>query len=202
MNVKIKDDWKNGKRCELFVSPLFGAPFWSWSKQTRPNAHARVTGVQMVVSYLRKYRSVQAHLYTSGRVPDTSILSRLLAIGRQQCKSVIETLHGDFCLSLPCFSRDQTASSAQPPHTRVIHPSRKEEFPRNATWRMFLNPIMSTCWARSQSYGQRLLASCLSARSSAWSNSATTGRNCMKVDVRIFRKSVQKSQVTLKSDKD
>ena len=154
-------------RFPTFRSP----PFWSWSKQT--NRDARVTGLQIVVSYLWKYCSVESHLYTGWRVPDTSILSLILAISRQQCKSVIETLKGDFCLLLPYLSRDQTTSSAQSPHTRVSHPTRIEEFPgyASATWKMCLNPIMSTCWARSRSYEYPLLdPSCLSARSSARSN--------------------------------
>ena len=92
-------------------------------------------------------------------MPATSNPSHRLAICRQKCKSVTATRHGDFCLSLPCLSRDQTASSAQPAPMRLIH--------RHAS-----------------------------------NNSATTGRSFMKFVVRIFRESVEKSQVSLNSDKN
>ena len=63
-----------------------------------------------------------------------------------------------------------------------------------------------TCWTLSQNCEQRLLASsCLSASPSvcpsAWKNSAVTGRIFMKVGIWVFfLGTVQKSQVTLKSD--
>jgi len=43
----------------------------------------------------------------------------------------------------------------------------------------------------------------MSVRPSAWKNSALTGRMCMKFDIRaFFRKSVEKIQASLQSDKN
>ena len=59
-------------------------------------------------------------------------------------------------------------------------------------------------YALSQKCDRRLLASsCLSVCPSAWNNSASTGRIFMKfLYMTIFRKSVEKIQVPLKSDKN
>ena len=46
-----------------------------------------------------------------------------------------------------------------------------------------------------------VISDCLSFLLSAWDNSAPTGRIFMKSDV-IFRKSIEKIQVSLKSDKN
>ena len=59
-------------------------------------------------------------------------------------------------------------------------------------------------WVLSQDCDKRLLASsCLSVRVSAWYNSAPAGQIFMKFGIRIFfEKTVEKIQVSLKSDKN
>jgi hypothetical protein len=52
-------------------------------------------------------------------------------------------------------------------------------------------------WARSQSMWKVTIGFVMPVRPSAWSNSATTGRICY---LSLFRKSVKKIQVSLKSD--
>ena len=64
--------------------------------------------------------------------------------------------------------------------------------------------LYRSCWALSKNCGRILLAlSCLSVRPSVWNNSAPTGRIFMKFDIRVFfEKTVEKSQVSVKSDKN
>jgi len=58
-------------------------------------------------------------------------------------------------------------------------------------------------YAHSQNREKRLLpSSCLSIRLSAWNKSLRTGRIFMKFDISIFRKSVEKIEVSLKSDRE
>ena len=66
---------------------------------------------------------------------------------------------------------------------------------------MLVEVVTRTLYALLQNYERRLLASVMSVRPSAWNNSPPTGRIFLKFWYsRIFRKSVDKIQVSLNSD--